>query len=389
MQTIAIIPARGGSKGLPRKNIRPICGKPLLAWSIDAALKSKYVTRVCVSTDDPEIAKVAAEYGAEVIWRPAEISGDKASSEAALLHAVDELAKRDFHPELLVFLQCTSPLTTADDIDATVDLIFHHHADSAFTAVDFHYFLWDHAPNGEARAINHQKHVRPMRQDREPQFIESGAVYAMRTEGFLNHRHRFFGKTLFHVVEGGRTVEIDDAIDFEVAESLLRARLNQQRSSKLPSQIDAVVFDFDGVFTDDKVYVSQEGVESVACSRSDGMGIKLAREAGLRLLILSTEANPIVSRRAEKLKVEVLQSVSDKRSALDQWLSKHGLCWNNVVYLGNDVNDYACLKAAGCGVAVNDAKKEILAVADIQLSKAGGNHAVRELLDLILDGPNR
>ena len=117
MRSVAIIPARGGSRGIPRKNLRVIAGKPLLAYTIEHALATPSIDRVVVSTDDVEIGTVAARHGAEVIWRPAEISGDRASSEAALLHALDELAARDdYRPDLVVMLQATSPLRRPDDV---------------------------------------------------------------------------------------------------------------------------------------------------------------------------------------------------------------------------------------------------------------------------------
>jgi YrbI family 3-deoxy-D-manno-octulosonate 8-phosphate phosphatase len=384
MSAVAIIPARGGSKGLPRKNVRLICGKPLIAWTIEAAIDSGLFEKVIVSTDDAEIAQVTHIFGGEVSWRPAEISGDTASSEAALLHVLSELVKAGTQPEITVFLQCTSPLTTPEDIASTVELIKAKGADSALTVVDFHYFLWKVDGNRDATGINHDKAVRPLRQFREHQYIETGAVYAMRTEGFLREKHRFFGKTNFYVVPDGRTIEIDDAIDFEVAESLLRSRLDKRLYRRFPEIIDAVVFDFDGVFTDDSVIVSQDGVESVVCSRSDGMGVSIAKQHGLRMLILSTEANPVVSQRAAKLGLEVIQGSNDKKTTLNGWIIANGFDWKRIIYVGNDVNDVGCLQAAGCGVAVANATKEAAQAADIRLRRAGGSHAVREVLELVL-----
>jgi len=117
---LAIIPARGGSKGIPRKNIRPLAGKPLIAYSIEAALQAESVNRVVVSTDDSDIVKVSKQYGAEIVWRPDEISGDKVSSELALLHVLDQLNKSEnYIPDFIVFIQCTSPLMLSKDIDGT------------------------------------------------------------------------------------------------------------------------------------------------------------------------------------------------------------------------------------------------------------------------------
>ena len=301
-QNLAIIPARGGSKGVPLKNILPVAGKPLLAWTIEAARAAKLVDRVVVSTDDAKIAEISQQYGAEVVWRPEEISGDLASSEAALLHVLDELkAKENYEPELTVFLQCTSPLTAAADIDGTIETLQQNQADSALAVVDFHYFVWKTDEAGSAVGINHDKRVRKMRQEREPQYLETGAVYVMRTVGFRKSGHRFFGKTVLHEIPAERRLEIDELADFDVAENRLRRGGIIVTSISCPTPIHAVVFDFDGVFTDNRVILDENGVESATCSRGDGMGIGQLKKTGLPLLVLSKEPVPIVVRRCEKL----------------------------------------------------------------------------------------
>lgn len=221
---LAIIPARGGSKGIPRKNVLNLCGKPLIVWNIEAALGAQSVDRVVVSTDDLEIADISRSAGAEVVIRPEEISGDSASSESALLHVLEQLqVQQSYSPDLVVFLQCTSPLTLPEDIDGTVDALVNQDANTALAATDFHYFLWKRE-GADVIGINHDKRVRLRRQDREPEYLETGAVYVMRTEGFLQARHRFFGKTAMHVMPADRCHEIDDPVDFQVAEVLMRSR---------------------------------------------------------------------------------------------------------------------------------------------------------------------
>ncbi len=385
MNCLAIIPARGGSKGIPRKNVRPLSGVPLIAHNIQQAHASRYVNRLVVSTDDPEIASIAQEYGAEVVWRPAEISGDEASSESALLHVLETLQEREgYQPEILVFLQCTSPLTLAEDIDGTVQALLDQDADSALAVIPFHYFLW-RPVDGDAIGINHQKEVRPLRQEREPQYLETGAVYVMRVPGFLQSRHRFFGKTAMYEMPAERRLEIDDPVDFEVAEVLLRRQDEARKVSLLPEQVAALVLDFDGVFTDDTVYVLQDGREAVQCSRSDGMGIGMLKKTGLPIWVLSTEVNPVVQRRADKLGIPCRQGLEDKGQALRQLLQELGVDPAQVVYVGNDVNDLDCLAHVGCAVAVADAHPRALALAKIVLEHRGGHGAIREICDLILE----
>lgn len=384
---VTIIPARGGSKGVPRKNVRPVAGKPLLAWTVEAAVNAKTVDRVIVSTDDAEIGAVAERYGAEVVWRPAEISGDTVSSESALLHVLQVLKTRGEVPEEIVFLQATSPLTTAEDIDACVNRLAETGADSAFTAKPFFYFVWKENPDGSCDGINHDKRTRPRRQDREPQYEENGAVYVMKTEGFLKTRHRFFGKTVMSLMPEERCFEIDTAFDLDVVERLLSGRQDRTSNGRrpLPASIGAIVFDFDGVMTDDTVWVSQTGEEAVRCSRADGQGLSRARGWNIPILILSSETNPVVAARAAKLGLEVIYGVRlrSKAKVLEAWAQAHAVVPERIVYMGNDLNDVACMRWAGFAAVPADASAEAKAVADWVAERPGGRGAVRAFLDYI------
>jgi len=225
MKAMAIIPARGGSKGIPRKNLQPLAGKPLVAHTIEQARAAQSIGRVIVSTDDAEIGAVAQRYGAEVVWRPVAISGDTASSEAALLHVLAALQKNEGAlPDRIAFLQCTSPLTLAADIDGTVQALLTENADTALAVTPFHYFLWQQTENGDAVGVNHDKRVRLLRQQRTPEYRETGAVYVMQTNGFLQTKHRFFGKTALYVMPAERCLEIDDPFDLQMAEQLLQTQ---------------------------------------------------------------------------------------------------------------------------------------------------------------------
>lgn len=222
-EVLAIIPARGGSKGLPRKNLLPVGGRPLIVRAVECARAAQSICRIVVSTDDAEIAAVARAAGAGVVERPAALSGDKASSEAALLHVLDHLAEAErYRPEIIVFMQCSSPLTAPEDVDGTARLIIAEGADSALTVTPLHGFVWARGSSNEAVAVNHDRSTRPRRQDREPQYLETGAVYAMRRDGFVQARHRFFGRTAMYVVPAARSVEIDDRTDLDIANQLLR-----------------------------------------------------------------------------------------------------------------------------------------------------------------------
>jgi len=217
-KAVAIIPARGGSKGLPGKNIKALGGIPLVARTILAAKRAEHVREIFVTTDAAEIAEVAKAYGAEIIWRPKELSGDEASSEAALLHAVHYLGTVDNRFPNFAFLQCTSPFIQPHDIDGVLALLAKGY-DTAFTATAFWHFIWSNSDGG-AKGINHVEGTRQRRQDRSPQYMETGAAYAIDAEQFIQKKHRFFGKIGMHIVDGLLSIEIDTPEDFALAEAL-------------------------------------------------------------------------------------------------------------------------------------------------------------------------
>lgn len=393
-ETIAIIPARGGSKGVPRKNLRRVGGVPLIARAIASAREAARIDRVIVSTDDAEIAAVAREWGAEVVDRPAELSGDAASSESALEHALDALNERGIRTGILVFLQATSPFIDPNDLDAAVARVAAGESDSVFSAVESWGFLWRLGVDG-ASGINHAAATRPRRQDRELEYLETGAFYVMDAAGFRRERHRFFGRVGIAVVAERTAIEIDTEEQLALAEALVSTRpsvystgegvsIRPSAYSTGVSGVDAVVTDFDGVHTDDSVLIGQDGSEYVTVSRSDGMGVARLRAAGIPLLILSTETNPVVGARARKLGVEVVQGSADKADALVRWAAGRGIPLERIAYLGNDVNDLGCLELVGWPIAVADAHPLVLAAARLVLTTPGGAGAVRELAELVL-----
>lgn len=386
MDCLAIIPARGGSKGILRKNVHQLAGKPLITYVLEQVKRAELVNRVAVSTDDSEIAAISQGCGVEVIWRPAELSNDSASSESALMHALEHLQLNEgYRPDILVFLQCTSPLTIAEDIDGTIQTLLDEEADSALSVTPFHYFLWEKQASGDTIGINHDKQVRLLRQEREPQFIETGAVYAMRVSGFIKTRHRFFGRTAMYIMPPERHLEIDEPVDFRIAELLLREHNRKQSLSCIPENVQALVLDFDGVFTNNKVFVFQDGREAVLCDRSDGLGINQLAKNGLMILILSTESNPVVQARADKLGIPCLHGLQEKGAILQDWLEERNIDPFQVVYVGNDINDLSCMALVGCAIAVADAHPRVLEAADLILKHNGGEGAIREVCELILE----
>ncbi|GAA2992887.1 N-acylneuraminate cytidylyltransferase [Microbacterium terrae] len=378
-EVVAIIPARGGSKGIVRKNLRRVGGIPLVARAVASAQRCPDIDRVVVTTDDADIAAVAAEWGAEIVERPEEYAGDAASSEAALLHALDVLELRGAEIGILAFLQPTSPFIDVDALGAAVQQVRSRRRDSVFAAMSTYGFLWAKGAGGAAEALNHDAAVRPRRQDRAPHYLETGAFYVMRAAGFRAAKHRFFGSVGIAPVAPRTAVEIDTHDELEMARAL--APLLDQ---PMQVDVDAVVTDFDGVHTDDTATVDERGTESVTVSREDGMGVARLRRAGIPLLILSTEQNPVVTARAHKLGVDVRQGTSDKAAVLREWAASRGIPLSRIAYVGNDVNDLGCLEIVGWPIAVPDAHSDVIASARVVLDRPGGRGAVRDLAERVL-----
>ncbi|MEU3252722.1 N-acylneuraminate cytidylyltransferase [Streptomyces sp. NPDC006997] len=400
-RVLAVIPARGGSKGVPAKNLAPVGGVPLVARAVRECRAAHLVTDVVVSTDDHAIAAAAREAGAEVVLRPAAIAGDTATSEAAVRHAMDAHETLHGAPvDVVLLVQCTSPFLVREDIDGVAAAVAQNGADTAVTVAPFHGFVWRDAdqeatdtdsaaePATGGYGVNHDKSFRPRRQDRPQDFLETGAAYAMAAPGFREHGHRFFGHTELVRTDPARVLEIDDPHELARARALAPL-FDADRPGALPTadDIDAVVLDFDGTQTDDRVLIDSEGREFVAVHRGDGLGIAALRRSGLRMLVLSTEQNPVVAARARKLRLPVLHGVDRKDLALKQWCEDQGIAPERVLYVGNDVNDLPCFALVGWPVAVASAHDVVRGAARAVTTVPGGDGAIREIASWLL-GPS-
>jgi N-acylneuraminate cytidylyltransferase len=222
-KNLAIIPARGGSKGLPNKNINSIAGKPLIAWSIEQAIASAGIDRVLVSTDSQDIAEIARSYGAEAPFiRPAAFATDTATTESAMMHAIEWLDyKESYKPDNVILLQATSPIRYKNAIDNALEEFTTHKADSLLSTCEFWHFLWQdrHAPSALYDFKN-----RPRRQDISQEnlkFKENGSIYITNREVLMSFKNRLGGSVAMYVMSDEESIEIDTQLDWMLAETIL------------------------------------------------------------------------------------------------------------------------------------------------------------------------
>ena len=215
----AIILARGGSKGIPKKNLKLFCGKPLIAWTILQAKLSKKIDNVYVSSDSLEILNISKKYGAKIIKRPSSISGDKAKSESAILHALTVLGDKQ---KGIVMLEPTAPLRSPNDLDNCIKLFIDQNWDSGFSGAYLADFLIWKNTRGKLKSINYDSKKQGPRQMREPDIVENGAIYIFNYKKLTKSRNYYFKKTYAYLMPKEKSVDIDDIFDFKLAESLYK-----------------------------------------------------------------------------------------------------------------------------------------------------------------------
>jgi N-acylneuraminate cytidylyltransferase len=400
-EVLALIPARGGSKGIPRKNIRDFAGYPLIAYSILAALRARLVTRVIVSTDDEEIAAIARQWGAETPFlRPSELAQDNTQDLPVMQHALEWLKKNeDYTPEVVVWLRPTSPVRPVNCVDDAVRLLIDHpEADSVRGVVPAGqnpYKMWRISEgsglmqpligvDGIKEAYNAPRQILPS------VYWQTGHIDAIRSNVIMQ-KHSPTGDVIMPLhINPAYTVDIDQPSDWKAAEALVKdgnLKLVDPATKRrhLPDDIKLLVMDFDGVLTDNRVWVDELGHESVAANRSDSLGLEnLRQRTQIEVMVISKETNPVVKARCQKLSIPVVQSVLQKDEALIKVMQEKNINPMHVIFMGNDINDLPAFDVVGFSVAPMDAHPEVLRRADLVLSGKGGKGAVRELCDLIL-----
>src|SRR5512142_2330141 len=355
-ETLAIIPARGGSKGIPRKNIRDFAGYPLIAYSIAAAKQADAVTRVIVSTDDEEIAEVGRQFGAEAPFlRPTEFAQDHSTDLPLFEHALGWLEQHEgYRPDVVVQLRPTSPIRPRDCVGRAVAILLAHpDADSVRGVVPAGqnpHKMWrlDGAEAPMKNLLDVPGLAEPYnapRQSLPSIYWQTGHVDAIR-RGTILQKGSMSGERIYPLMIDSRyTVDIDNLADWARYEALVYSgKLDMvwpgRQRRPMPDKIELIVSDFDGVFTDNRVWTDRDGKEMVAASRSDGLRVRDLKERHIGMIALSSEANPVVQARARKMGIEAVQETDTRKKgeAFQKLLADRKVEAAHVVFVGNDVN---------------------------------------------------
>lgn len=382
MKNVALIPVRGGSKSIPLKNIKEICGKPLVYWTIKVACECKYIDIVYVSTDSSIIKEVVEQFEFEkvkVISRSESTATDIASTESVMLEFAEQ-----FEFENIVLIQATSPLLKRDDLDNGFQLFSDKNVDSVLSVVKQKRFNWEVDSNGYVHATNYNIYNRPRRQEFDGYYVENGAFYITSKEKLLKTQNRISGNIKAAVMDEESFWEIDEPSDWIIIENIMKINKKKQNEKLIP-QIKLFLTDCDGCLTDGGMYYSENGDELKKFNAKDGMAFKLLKEKGIKTGIVTGEKVKLNHRRAEKLKTDYLiDGCSDKLEAVKKLCEDNNILLENVAFVGDDINDLEVIKNVGFGCGVSNSVYEVKKMAKYITNESGGNGAIREVVDLIL-----
>lgn len=384
---VAFIPVRGGSKSIPLKNIKPISGKPLAYWTVKAACGCKYIDKVYVATDSDKIKDIVESFKtgieaelfakAEVIGRSAESASDTASTEFAML----EFAK-NYQFDNIVLVQATSPLLQSIDLDHGFEAFNEEGTDSVLSVVLQKRFHWANDEKGFTYPTNYDVLHRPRRQEFDGYLVENGAFYITSKEDLIKSQNRVSGNIKAVKMNEDTFFEIDEPSDWVIIEALMKKN-GITAPVEIP-EIKMFLSDCDGCLTDGSMYYSEHGDELKKFNARDGMGFALLRQKGIITGIITSENVDLNRRRAEKLKLDILEAgCKDKVAAVKRICKEYSIDLSNVCYIGDDINDLEVIMMVGFGCCPTDAMPEVKEAAKYITNAKGGEGVIREVVELL------
>ncbi|XP_066175701.1 N-acylneuraminate cytidylyltransferase [Sylvia atricapilla] len=374
----ALVLARGGSKGIPLKNIKLLAGVPLIGWVLRAAIDAGVFQSIWVSTDHDEIEKVAKQFGAQVHRRSPEVSQDSSTS----LEAITEFLNHHQEVDIVGNIQATSPCLHPSDLIKVADMIQKEGFDSVFSVVRRHQFRWSEVKKGENKMtepqnLNPAKRYR--RQDWPGELYENGSFYFAKRhlieKGYLQG-----GRMAYYEMRAEHSVDIDIDIDWPIAEQRV---LSFGYFGKEPlKEVKLLVCAIDGCLTNGRIYVTEDHKEMVSYDYRDIVGIDLLKKRGIQVRLISDrDCSKTLS--AMQLGCVAKVNVTNKLQVLKDWQEDMGLSWKEVAYLGNEESDVECLKQAGMSGVPADGCAAAQKAAGYICKSRGGCGAVREFAEHI------
>ena len=384
---VAFIPVRGGSKSIPLKNIKYLCGRPLVYWVIKAACGCEYIDKVYVATDSEHNKRTVESFQAgmegslfdkvEVIGRSAKSASDTASTEFAML----EFAK-NYEFDHIVLVQATSPLLRSDDLNRGFQIFNSEGTDSVLSVVRQKRFHWANDEKGYTYPTNYDVFCRPRRQEFDGYLVENGAFYISSKKALLKSKNRVSGNIKAVEMSEDTFFEIDEPSDWIIIEALMKK--NGIAAFVEVPEIKMFLTDCDGCLTDGGMYYSEKGDELKKFNTRDGMGFALLRKMGIITGIITSENVDLNRRRGKKLKLDILEmGCKNKLEKVTKICSQYGISLQNVCYIGDDVNDLTVIEAVGYGCCPKDAVREVKEAADYITEAKGGKGVIREVVEII------
>ena len=380
---IGFIPARCGSESIPLKNIRNFNGKPLIYWTIKAAQHSNSIDEIYIATDCLEIESVVKSFGfskVKVYQRDSENANNTASTESVMLEFIKK-SNFDNH-DLFILIQATSPMTKNDDFENALKQLTEEKSDSLLTCVRNKRFYW----SNDAEPLNYDLNNRPRRQEFDGLLMENGAFYINTIGNIKKYKNRLSGKISIYEMDEFTSIELDEIEDWIPSERLMK---KFYKSSNPKQKIKLFLSDVDGTLTDAGMYYGEDGKEFKKFNTHDGKGFELLRNAGIKTGIITSENTRIVEKRGIKLNVDYLyQGLANKGKLkiAKEICKEEKISLDEIAYIGDDLNCMELLSNVGVCACPSNAQNEIKSLNGIiQLKHSGGDGAVREFVNLILN----
>ena len=385
---VAFIPVRGGSKSIPLKNIKPICGKPLVYWAVRAACGCQYIDKVYVATDSHQIKETVESFkhGADaalftkvdIIGRSRESASDTASTEFAMLEFAE-----NYMFDNIVLVQATSPLLQSKDLNRGFEVFSTPGTDSVISVVPQKRFHWAYNNNGFVTPTNYDVFNRPRRQEFEGYLVENGAFYITSRANLIKSKNRVSGHIKAVEMNENTIFEIDEPSDWMIIEALMKK--NDIYVSKDIPEIKMLLTDCDGCLTDSGMYYSEHGDELKKFNTRDGVGFALLKERGILAGIVTSENVDLNRRRAAKLNLDILESgCKNKAIAVQRISQEKGIELTNIAYIGDDINDLDVIKMVGFGCCPADAVSQVKEASKFITKAKGGEGVIREVAETII-----